>query len=55
MVIHFRQPNYEDYLIYEDEDKRFRYRQRASKIRDKNGNLTYNDKNSPNVSSYHLL
>lgn len=41
MVIHFGQPNYEDYLIYEDEDKGFRYRQRASKIRVKNGNLTF--------------
>ena len=53
---HFGHPNYEHYyLIYEDEDKKFGYRQTVSKIRDKNGNLTYKDRNSPNFCSYRLL
>lgn len=53
---HFGHPNYEHYyLIYEDEDKQFGYRQTVSKIRDKNGNLTYKDRNSPNFCSYRLL
>ena len=53
--IHFGHPDYEDFLIHKDKVRRLRYRKRASKIRDENGNLTYKDKNSPNYWSYNLL
>ena len=46
--IHFGDKRYEDYLTHQDW-------KRASKIKDKNGNLTYKDKNSPNFWSYQLL
>lgn len=52
---HFGHPCYKDYLIPGDEERRFRYQQRASRINEKEGNFTYNDRNSPNVWSYHLL
>jgi len=39
--IHFGDPQYEDFLIHNDKDRRNRYRKRASKIKDKHGNLTY--------------
>ena len=53
--IHFGDDRYEDYLTHLDRKRRAQYRKRASKIKDKHGNLTYKDKNSPNFWSYHLL
>lgn len=66
--IHFGHPYYEHYktshLIpkhlhiwseHRDNQRRFRYRARASKIRDKDGNLTYLDETSPNYYSFHFL
>ena len=53
--IHFGDTRFEDYLIHKNNDRRNRYRKRASKIKDKDGNFTYKDKNSPNFWSYHLL
>jgi len=53
--IHFGDPRYKDYLTHQDWKRRRLYRKRASKIKDKNGNLTYKDKNSANFWSYHLL
>jgi len=53
--IHFGDPRYEDYLTHLDRKRRAQYRKRASKIKDKHGNLTYKDTNSPNFWSYHLL
>ena len=53
--IHFGHPAYEDFMTDQDQDRRFRYRKRASKRRDKQGKLTYKDINSPNYWSYHLL
>ena len=53
--IHFGDKRYADYLIHKDEERRPRYRKRASKIKDKAGNLTFNNKNGPNYWSYHLL
>ena len=53
--IHFGHPDYEYFMIHQDQDRRFRSRKKASKIRDKHGNLTYKDRNSPNYWSYHLL
>ena len=53
--IHFGDPRYEDYLTHLDRKRRAQYRKRASKIKNKDGKLTYKDKNSPNFWSYHLL
>ena len=53
--INFGDSRYEDYIDHQDEERRHRYRQRASKITNKDGELTYKDKNSPNYYSYHLL
>ena len=36
-------------------EQRKSYRARASGIRDKNGNLTYKNKNTPNYWAYHYL
>ncbi len=43
------------YPEHGDKERRKSYRQRASKITDRNGNLTYLNKNSPNYWAYHLL
>jgi len=53
--INFGDQRYEDYLQHQDWKRRIRYRRRASKIRDKEGELTYKDPNSANFWSYHLL
>ena len=53
--IHFGHPDYEDFMIHQDNNRRFRYRKRASKRRDKYVNLTYKDRNSLKYWSYHLL
>ena len=53
--IHFGDSRYKDFLSHQDWKRRVRYRKRASKIEDKEGNLTYKDKNSANFWSYHLL
>lgn len=42
-------------LDHNDKERRKLYRARASKIVDKQGNLTYLDKNSPNYWAYHYL
>lgn len=52
--IHFGDSRYEDFLTHGDKERRERYRKKASKIRDKEGNLTFRSRNSPNVWSYHL-
>jgi len=53
--IHFGDDRFEDFLTHKDAKRRRSYRKGASKIKNKNGNLTYRDKNSPNFWSYHLL
>ena len=53
--IHFGDSRYKDFLIHKNKERRNRYRQRASKITDKYGNLTYNNKNTANYWAYHLL
>ena len=53
--IHFGDSWYDDFLSHQDWERRVRYRKRASKIKDKQGNLTYKDKNSANFWSYQLL
>ena len=53
--LHFSDTRYEDFLSHQDWKRRVRYRKRASKIRDKEGELTYKDLNYANFWSYHLL
>lgn len=53
--IHFGNSDYDDYTIHKDKERRRLYRARASRIKDKYGNLTYLNKYSPNYWSYHLL
>ena len=43
------------YLDHNDTTRRDSYRKRAKGIKDKNGNLTYLDKNSGNYYAYHFL
>jgi len=40
---------------HNDKERRDRYRARASKIKDKQGNLTYKDKNTSNYWAYNKL
>lgn len=53
--IHYGDSRFADFLDHQDLDRRHNYRRRASKIKDKEGNLTYKDKNSPNFWSYFTL
>ena len=54
-IIHFGDKRYEDFLDHNDPKRRDSYRKRASKIKNKKGELTFNDKFSPNYWSYHIL
>ena len=61
--VHFGDKRYEHYrdltplkyLDHNDLKRRESYRKRAKGIKDKNGNLTYLDKNSPNYYSVKFL
>lgn len=64
--IHFGDNRYEQYfdktplklyshLNHLDKDRRKNYLTRSKGIKDKNGNLTYNDRNSPNYYSIKYL
>lgn len=53
--IHFGHPSYQDYLDHQDDSRRKNYQARASKIRNKQGQLTYKNKNSANFWAYHVL
>ena len=53
--IHYGDSRYQDFIDHQDLDRRHRYRQRASKITDKNGKLTYKDKSKANFWSYFTL
>ena len=53
--IHFGSPNYPDYLIHQDKDRRDRYLARAKKIKNKLGELTYTNPESSNYWSVNLL
>ena len=50
--VHFGSPKYPDYLTHKDKDK---YLARATKIKNKSGDLTYNNPESANYWSIHLL
>ena len=53
--IHFGSPNYPDYLIHKDKERRDRYLARAKKIKNKQGELTYTNPESSNYWSVNLL
>ena len=53
--IHLGDRRYQDYLSHQDWKRRIQYRKRASKIKNKDGELTYRDPNYANFGSYHLL
>jgi len=63
--IHFGDINYSQFhdsalglyknMDHNDNKRRIQYKQRASKIKDKSGRLTYLDKSSPNYWAYHYL
>ena len=53
--INFGSPNYPDYLIHQDKDRRDRYLARAKKIKNKLGELTYTNPESSNYWSVNLL
>ena len=53
--VHFGSPKYEDYTIHKDKERRDKYLSRATKIKNKNGELTYTNPESSNYWSIHLL
>ena len=53
--VHFGSPKYEDYTIHKDKERRDKYLSRATKITNKNGELTYTNPESSNYWSIHLL
>jgi hypothetical protein len=53
--VHFGQAGASDFIEHGDEARRQRYLARASKIRDKRGNLTWKRKSSANFWSVHVL
>ena len=54
--VHFGSPKYPDYLIHKDKDRRDNYLSRATKIKNKKGELTYNNNpESPNYWSTKIL
>ena len=53
--VHFGSPKYPDYLYHKDEERRDKYLSRATKIKNRQGELTYKNPNSSNFWSYNLL
>ena len=53
--IHFGDSRYEDYLDHRDDERRKRYLARATRIRNKRGQLTYRDPSSANFWAVHIL
>ena len=53
--IHFGSPKYPDYTIHKDKERRDKYLTRATKIKNKQGELTYTNPESANFWSVHLL
>ena len=54
-LINFGDTRFEDFRQHKDEKRRQSYLKRARGIKDKDGNLTYKDKNTANYWSYHYL
>ena len=53
--VHFGSPKYEDFTIHKDKERRDKYLSRATKIKNKKGELTYTNPESSNFWSVHLL
>lgn len=53
--IHFGHTAYHDYTEHKDPERRKRYLARAKKIKDKQGNLTWKNKNTSNFWAINLL
>ena len=53
--VHFGSPKYPDYTIHKDKERRDKYLTRATKIKNKQGELTYTNPESANFWSVHLL
>jgi len=54
-IIHFGDSRYEDFTQHNDKKRQVSYCKRAKGIKDKNGNLTYKNKNTANYWSYNFL
>ncbi len=54
-IIHFGDNRYSDFLMTKNEEQRKNYNSRAEKNYDKDNNLTYTNKYSPNYWAYHML
>jgi len=54
-LIHFGDSNMQDFTQHKDKKRRASYLARSGGIRDKSGNLTKNNKNSPNYWSRKIL
>ena len=53
--IHFGSSQYPDFLIHKDKERKERYLARAKKIKNKKGELTFNNPESANFWSVNLL
>ena len=53
--VHFGSPKYPDFLFHKYEERRDRYLSRATKIKNRQGELTHEIKESPNFWSSKLL
>ena len=53
--VHFGSTKYADYLTHKDKDRRDKYLARATKIKNKQGELTHNNPESANYWSTKLL
>jgi hypothetical protein len=54
-LIHFGHSRYQDFTQHKDEKRRASYLKRAKGIKNKQGNLTWKDKNTKNYWSVHYL
>tara|TARA_R110000744_G_scaffold21242_1_gene55163 strand:+ start:9375 stop:9647 length:273 start_codon:yes stop_codon:yes gene_type:complete len=54
-LIHFGHSDYQDFTQHKDEKRRKNYLSRAKAIKNKEGKLTWKDKNSKNYWSVHYL
>jgi len=53
-IIHFGDTRFQNFRQHKDKVKQEAYCRRAKGIKNKNGKLTYKDKNSANYWSYHF-
>jgi hypothetical protein len=54
-IIHFGHSDYQDFTQHKDEKRRKSYLARAKGIKNKKGELTWKDKNTPNYWAVHYL